>query len=106
MAIRGLKEPHDLDVVVTEEVYDTYRTKEGWTEETTGTDTYLQNNGIELWHNWKPGTWDVRELIANAEIIEGLPFVPLAQVLEWKESNARPKDIEDAQLIRAYIAAQ
>jgi hypothetical protein len=106
MAIRGLKEPHDIDIVVTQELYDEYKQKEGWTEETGDIDTYLQNNGIELWHNWKPGTWDVRELITNAEIIDGLPFVPLTQVLKWKEANARPKDIGDAELIRAHIAAQ
>jgi len=106
LAIRGLKEPHDLDVVVTEDVYNEYKVKEGWKELVRNDDTCMVKDGIELWYSWTPDTWDVGVLIQQAEEIDGLPFVPLPQVLIWKVSSGRSEDLEDVERIRAHLAQQ
>ncbi len=106
MAVRGLKEPNDLDIIVTTETYDSFKNREGWIEKSfhEGGDYYLEKDGIELWNTWGPGNWDIVRLIETAEMIDGLPYVTLDHVLAWKERNHRPKDIADLVKIKEYLA--
>ena len=105
LLIRNLKEGHDLDIIVTPDIYEEYRTKEGWKLKPCNGDFYLSKDGMELWENWKPGVWNVDELIAQAEYIEGLAFVPLQKIAEWKRLSGREKDLEHAKIIDEYLAA-
>lgn len=95
LGIRGLHDCHDLDVIVTQSLYDRYRAL-GWKEDVVNSGSkYLDNgNGIEFYYDWAPGSWNVTDLIKEAEIIESLPFVQLNHVVEWKKLNGRAKDIE------------
>lgn len=106
MAVRGLKEPNDLDIIVTKETYDSFRNKGGWIEKLfhDGVSHYLEKDGIELWDTWGPGDWDIAKLINTAEIIDGLPYVTLDHVLAWKEKNSRQKDMADIKKIKEYLA--
>ena len=52
---------------------------------------------------WGSGEWSVQELIRGAEIIDGLPFVRIEEVLKWKRLNGREKDLKDAELIGRYL---
>ena len=56
MAVRGLKEPNDLDVIVIKSVYDTFKNVDGWIEKPSngGEKHYLEKDGIELWNDWGP----------------------------------------------------
>jgi hypothetical protein len=105
MAVRGLKQPNDLDVIVTKETYDAYKNKDGWVEKSfnNGEKYYLEKDGIELWNDWGPGTWDLTQLIKTAETIDGLPYVTLDQVLLWKKINGRPKDLDDIKKIEMFL---
>lgn len=105
MAVRGLKEPHDLDVIVPKDLWDEFKRKGGWIEKQGDIDPYLENKegGVELWHEWRKGEWDVPALIAEAEMIDGWPYVKLEHVLTWKRLNGRPKDLEDAKTIENYL---
>lgn len=60
---------------------------------------------IEIFDAWplKGKGWNVDRLIDNAEIIDGIRFVPLETVLNWKESAGRPKDEDDIALLRKYF---
>ena len=64
---------------------------------------YLWNDEIELWKDWKPGQWDIQELIDKAEIIDGLPFVKLEYVVEWKRQNGREKDLKDIKTAEEFL---
>lgn len=104
MVVRGLREGKDVDIIVPKEVFEEYKTKPGWqVKKFEDGSEYLENDGIELCDDWGPGEWDTNKLIQEAEIIDGLPFVRLEEVLKWKEINARPKDIEDVKLIKGYL---
>lgn len=105
MCIRGWKDcSHDLDIIVTEDVWNEYHGKEGWeARKMHHGSTYLWNNELELWKDWKPGQWDIEKLIEEAEIIEGLPFVRLERVVTWKKLSAREKDLTDLEIIKKCL---
>ena len=103
--VRGLRPAgHDLDVIVKQPLWDEYASRAGWVEKS----EYLEWEGhnIELWRTWGPGEWDVESIIDAAEVIDGLPYVRLKTVLEWKQKNGRPKDLLDVGLIQAHLRAE
>jgi len=57
---------------------------------------------VELWSGWLGD--DIDELIDNAELLDGVPLVPLAVVLAFKERLARPKDAAHIALLREHLA--
>lgn len=105
LGIRNLKDCHDVDIIVTEDLWNQYKTR-GWEVRSMphGSE-FLCNGDLELWKDWKPGEWNIAELIDTAEVIDGLPFVTLDRVLKWKELSGREKDLRDIELIREYMSA-
>lgn len=57
----------------------------------------IDGGAITIGRRWAIGDLDVDELIDTAEIIDGLPFVELRFVAEYKRIADRPKD-------RAHLA--
>jgi len=103
LGIRGLTECNDIDILVTQNLWNEYKNKDWELRVMPHGSEYLQKNKIELWTDWKPGQWDVGRLIKDAEVIEGLPFVPLNQVLEWKKLILRAKDLKDIEIIEKIL---
>lgn len=103
MLIRNLKDGHDLDILVTHDLFEEYKNKEGWKLKPCNQDFYLSKDGMELWETWRPGEWDTMKLIEDAEHIDGMAFVPLTTTLKWKEMNGREKDLEHAKIIKEYL---
>ncbi|MFI1969807.1 hypothetical protein BLA24_17225 [Streptomyces cinnamoneus] len=54
---------------------------------------------IEIMDRWTPG-WSVDRLIDDADVIDGVPFMRLGDVLRWKIAASRPKDLPDIAAIR------
>jgi hypothetical protein len=108
LAIRKIRDTHDLDVIVTKDVFEDFKNK-GWKLRDVGYSRFLEKDGIELWYEWGPGEWNVEELIRDADIIDGMSFVRLESVLEWKKRNwrdkRREKDLKDVKTIEAYMAS-
>ncbi|MEU1822648.1 hypothetical protein ABZ502_09365 [Streptomyces abikoensis] len=63
----------------------------------------LLDGAIEVFDRWLPGTKSTDELIESAELIGGIPFCPLRDVLDWKARSGRQKDRVDVKLIREYL---
>ncbi|MFI2039153.1 hypothetical protein ACH470_31580 [Streptomyces bottropensis] len=66
----------------------------------------LFDGSVEILDGWFG--YPVDALIAEAEIIEGIRFMPLVRVLEWKvkfmgSEVGREKDCRDIALIRRYM---
>lgn len=106
MGIRGLRDCYDVDIIVTEKLWNEYRNKPEWTlKKSEEPDKYsdgLRNDNIELWKDWWP-EWDIKKLIQEAEIIDDLPFVKLEEVLKWKKYVAREKDLQDVKIIENFL---
>jgi hypothetical protein len=107
MGVRGLKDCHDADILITEDEWNKYRDKPEWIPKVgLCGDDYFENGEIGLWKNLSPGKWDVQKLIDDAEIIDGLPFVRLKNVIEWKKLYAREKDLKDIEIIENFLKAE
>jgi 8-oxo-dGTP pyrophosphatase MutT (NUDIX family) len=104
LGIRNLREIHDIDLIVSEKVYDQYKGKEGWEIRDMENDNGLVNEelAIEMWNDWG-NDWNVNEAIREAEIIEGLAFVKLEWLLKWKKYLNREKDLKDIKIIEKYL---
>ena len=105
MGIRGLKECEDIDIIVSEDLWSLYKSNPDWKfGKTENGSEFLANGDVEFWHTWTPWYPNVDGLIAEAEIIDGLPFVRLEEVLSWKKAYAREKDFKDVEIIEKYLA--
>lgn len=103
LGIRNLKQCRDIDIIVTENVWDEFKNR-GWEMRIMPHGSqYLCKDEMEMWKDWFPGKWDITRLIREAEIIDGLPFVKLASVLESKRMSNREKDVADIQIIEKFF---
>ena len=61
----------------------------------------LESGAIEIFGGWLG--WDIDAIIESAELVDGLPFARLEDVLAFKRAHGRPKDLEHARLLEAYL---
>ncbi len=88
---------HDLDVVARGEAL-RYAETHGvpGTGSVTGDRLWKLCDGrIEVSERWVSPEWDTDDLISRAELIDGIPFAPLSDVLKYKLMLRRAKDGED-----------
>lgn len=103
LVVRGIRDSEDADVIVTEDVFKELAKDPLWDSiELRDHYTSLKKKGLEIYHTWAPGAWDVDELIKTAEMIDGMPFVRLDSVVEWKKLRGDDKDVIDLALIEEY----
>lgn len=58
---------------------------------------------IEIFDGWAPGEWDTDKLIDTADVIEGIRFISLENVVKWKKIIGREKDFEHIKMIENYL---
>jgi len=107
MMAHGIKESRDLDIIARGAAWSLAQAlgqqkKGGYGGNKIG----LADGLIEIFDSWGPGAWDADELIDTAEVIEGIRFVALQNVLKWKKLMGRPKDAEHIGLIETYLAGR
>lgn len=105
LGIRNLKECNDADIIVTEDLWNDIKEKDGFSYERKGNSECFTNNdgSIEFWHNWFPWYKNIDKLLESAEIIDGLPFVKLEYVVEWKKLFGREKDLKDIERVEKFL---
>ncbi len=115
MEAHGIRPAHDLDIVVTPKLFETL-IQDGWpvcdcdgckAEWKEGsTRRMLKKPGVDILsdYSWKHEyKADTDELIKNADVIEGIPFVQLSELLKWKKAATREKDLKDVALLEEYL---
>ncbi|MCE9643135.1 MAG: zinc ABC transporter substrate-binding protein [Candidatus Andersenbacteria bacterium] len=109
MAVRGLKDSHDIDIVVTPELFEkcsqkgweqmpwTYPGKEG--------QIYLKKGIVELYLDVNAGEFHptFQELMSRADIIQDIPFASLEDIIQFKKAYNRPKHDADIEKIEEYL---
>jgi hypothetical protein len=105
LAAHGIRETRDIDLVVIPSLYQKLK-NDGWEEkEWPSGRKYLVKDEFEVIDDWDYATYhpDLKQIIKEAEIIDEVPFIKLEEVLEWKQSFGREKDLKDIQLIDNYL---
>lgn len=106
LAAHGIREANDLDLVASASLYALLREEPGWEEVSIrGTSTKLLRGDVEVvsdlvYDDYRPRTED---LIRSAEVINGIPFLPLLELRAFKQALGREKDLRDIELIDSYL---
>ena len=92
MAIRHIRDLQDIDIVVKQNLWNKLAIKYKDNIEQNPERIVVKN--IEIFKDWLDLTDKIDEIINTAEEINGLSFVKLNYVIEWKEKMGREKDIK------------
>ncbi len=106
ICVRGLRDFKDVDLIVTKDVFEKFKTRGKEFTTNSGNEGLLFDvDGIEveMFYEWAPGEWNATELINDADVMDGVRFVQLDKVLEWKKIMGREKDLADIEIINKYL---
>jgi hypothetical protein len=106
MVAKGMREFHDIGILVTEDVFEKLSKEPGWKlSKGEAGRKVLKKDIFEIdkvfWcKDYQP---DTIELIKNAEMINGIPFLQLSELIKFKQQLGRRKDLRDIVLIEKYL---
>ena len=104
LAVRGIRDSKDMDIIVTEELWERIASKyevrkERFSMFSIGNIQVLGNGS----NFTNPALKSTREQIENADVIDGRRYVKLETVKKFKKDLGRDKDIRDIDLIDEYL---
>ena len=111
LAAKGIRPAYDLDIVVTPELFEACRAA-GWEARPwtkpgmIGKEWLRRADGLVdlmLESVCGAGCFDALELMKEGEVIDGIMFMSLPQLIRFKRDYGRPKDFEDIALIEKYL---
>lgn len=107
----GIRKAQDLDIIVTPELFEYLRSSGEWQEkQANGFSMLVKEDANVTTVQNKPtdGEYcpDRRQLIKNAVVIQGMPFVRIEEVLACKKDYDREKDQRDIQAIEEYLKSK
>ena len=108
LALAGIREANDVDMVVSPDLFKQLKLA-GWKElHKNPDDIPLIYDVFEAHENWGFSSYSpsLKQLLATADIVDGVPFASLEEVRKWKAYGERPKDIADLALIDAYLSSR
>ncbi|CCB89426.1 GNAT family N-acetyltransferase [Simkania negevensis] len=110
LGIRNLRDINDIDIIVTQGLWDTLAARYGVTDTGSIKKITLLDGVIEAFQegSFYTAPMDanaptIDERISKAEIIDGLPFDSLDRILYYKRKLGREKDLRDIFLIEHFL---
>lgn len=111
LAALGIRDIADIDLLVSPRLFNQLRER-GWEYGALDYDgrvrerlTFGETEAFkDFWYSDQNPAPE--KLIANAAVIKGVPFLPLATLLDIKRALNRPKDHSDIALVENYLARQ
>lgn len=111
LGIRHLKEIGDIDIIVTPELWDHLAVKYGITDQNGVKKITFPDEVVEAFREgsfygapFDENAPTIATRIANAEIIDGLPFDTMENILYFKCKASREKDLKDIHLIEEWMS--
>lgn len=100
LAVRGIREAPNIDVIVTDKLWEDLISKNYEPDE----EGFIRIGPIKISNWWfAPTRKDIPTMIKESQIIEGVPFVKIEDVLFYKKGLNREKDICDVKLIEKWL---
>lgn len=109
LGIRNLREMQDIDIIVDDELWETLAKQYGVTVKNGIKLIVFPDESIEALGELsfsseeKSKELSINERIAQAEIIDDLPFETLENIILFKRKMGREKDLRDIRLIETWI---
>lgn len=109
MAVRGIRDAYDLDIVVSQELFDICESNgwelKPWTHPRKIGKHWLKKGKIELMTDIQSGDedYDLERLKKEGELINNVWFISLSQLIKLKRNYGRPKDFNDINLMEEYL---
>ncbi|QQG47476.1 MAG: nucleotidyltransferase domain-containing protein [Candidatus Woesebacteria bacterium] len=101
MAVRGMREAPNIDVIVTDKLWTELLDKRHKPDE----EGFIRIAQIKISNWWfAPTRKNIPTMIKEAEIIKGVPFVRLEEVRDYKTFVNRDKDKNDVKLIDQFLS--
>lgn len=104
LAVAGLREVNDIDLLVSKDLYNKLKTS-GWEQTVKGPkDRPLTRGVFEAHDSWDFSAYSpsLEDLLKQATVVDGVPFASLEDVQKWKTASGRPKDLTDLELINGH----
>lgn len=100
-----VKDTNDIDLCITDDLYEQLK-NEGWEEKIKldGLKT-LHKDNIEAAVKWGYGKYDisVQALISSSKVIDGVRFIGIKDLFDYKRITNRELDKKDAELIEKFL---
>lgn len=103
----GLRESHDIDAVVSLQLFEKLR-RQGWDEADEHGQPKLTRGDAEVWMVWRIRDEDMalKDFEQHTVVVDGISFVSPQFLLQWKKDADRPKDGPDVKLLEEYLRGQ
>jgi len=110
LAARELREASDLDIAVTDKFWQELLNSGDYKiEERYGRLFLAENNSDDLdiikQLDWEAYPTTTEEAIASADIINGFPFLSIAETIKFKTALGREKDFRDIKMLEDFLAS-
>jgi hypothetical protein len=103
LALHGIRENKDLDVMVTEDIFKKLAYNGLFIEGVASTSKekyyHTKNEKLEVYSSLGRIRTSVDKLIDKADKIDGYLFLSLEDIKKWKKAMGREKDLEDLKLL-------
>ncbi len=105
MAVLGIREANDIDISVKEELFDKLKETGEWEEFEKYGRPFLKKDVFDINKHlgWEKYSITIQEANKSALFIEGIPFMNLDELINFKDAMAREKDFKDIELIKEYL---
>lgn len=105
MAVHGIRESHDINIAVLPALFSQLREAGNWQMTEIGGRVHLMFGAYEILSDVRIRGYEstIPDLIRTAEIVDGVPFVDLVELRNFKHARGTQKDLVDIKLINDYL---
>ncbi len=97
----GLRAADDIDLVVSDELYDKLKQAGDYKESIKHDEPYLAGDKLEIWKTWG-SKYNYQTIKSISITIEGVNFVNPDLLIVKKREQGRDKDLADIKLLEQY----
>lgn len=101
LGARGIRDVNDLDVIVSNGLY--LKLKEKYSKNFKKDRITIGKIEIYPCWKWEPKINQLENAIKQSELIEGIRFIRLNDMINYKKKMGRTKDFDDIKLIESYF---